>query len=113
MKNIVLIINEPPNGRTSEKLRMGVGLTLDDSNKVSVLLIDEGVFTTLGMEKDSAAPGYEIDKHLETLGMLKVDLLAFESSVKSRDLALNRFGIRTAGDEEVARLLENSDITIT
>lgn len=113
MKNIVLVIDGPPNGKTSEKLRMGVGLTLDDGNKISALLIDEGVYAGAGLPKENAPAGYEIDKHLETFGALNVDLIAHEPSADARKLTLDRFNIRLAGDKEISQLLNNADIVIT
>ncbi len=113
MKNIVLVIDGPPNPKTSEKLRMGVGLTLDDGNKVSALLIDEGVFTASGLAKEGAPAGCEIDKHLEAFGALNVGLIAHEPSARGCGLSIERFGIRLAGDEEVTQLLDNADILIT
>ncbi|VAX20789.1 hypothetical protein MNBD_NITROSPINAE03-1564 [hydrothermal vent metagenome] len=113
MKNIILVIDQPPDGKTAEKLRMGVGLILDDGNKVSALLIDEGVFTASGLAKDNAPAWYEIDKHLETFEALEMDLVAHEPSARDRNLTLDRFGIRMAGDEEVSLLLDNADIVIT
>jgi len=113
MKNILLVIDGPPDGKTAEKLRMGVGLTLDDGNKVSALLIDEGVFTASGLAREDRQAWYEIDKHLETFGALNIDLIAHEPSARGRELMLDRFGIRLAVDKEVSLLLENADIVIT
>ncbi len=116
MKNILLVIDGPPDGKTAEKLRMGVGLTLDDGNKVSALLIDEGVFTASGLAREDRPDRpawYEIDKHLEIFGDLNIDLIAHEPSVRGHNLRLDRFGIRLAVDKEVSLLLENADIVIT
>jgi len=113
MKNILLVVAGPPDGKTAEKLRMGVGLILDDGNKVSALLIDEGVLSANGLAKDSAPAWYEIDKHLETFEALEMDLIAHEPSAHDHDITIRRFGIRLAGDEEVNQLLDNADIVIT
>lgn len=109
MKNIVVVITEPPNGRTAEKLRMCVGLTLAD-DRITALLIDDGVYSGLGLDKDLA--GFEIDKHLETLGALGMDVIAHDPSIEARGLALSRFGVKAATDVEVAELLQKADITI-
>ncbi len=110
-KKIMVTIKEPPGGAMSEKLRMSVGLTLDDNNEVSVLLIDDGVYTGLGMDEEKVG-SKKIDKHLEMLEMMNVKVFAHEGSVKGRDVFLSKFGVEKVDDDEVARLLFESDVTI-
>ena len=111
MKNIVIAISGHPTGRTSEMLRMALGVTLDDGNKLSILLIDDGVYAGQGV--DPPEYGYDINKHLETLEMLNVDVVAHAGSLKSRKIALDNYKPRVVEDLETDQLLENSDIMIT
>jgi hypothetical protein len=111
MKNIVIVISEPPDWAVAEKLRMGVGLTLDDNNSISVLMTDNGVFTGLGL--DQSKVGLEIDKHLETLKALNVTLYVHQPSADERNLAFTKFACKPLSSLDVEGVLATNDITIT
>lgn len=110
MSNIVVTVDQPPSGMVSEKLRMAVGLTLLDENSVTVLLLDDGVYTGLGIDREKSR--LEIDKHLETLSMMGAKLLASASSARKRGVEYKKFGIGMLSDEELSTLLKESQTNI-
>ncbi|VAX24823.1 hypothetical protein MNBD_NITROSPINAE02-231 [hydrothermal vent metagenome] len=111
MKNTLVVISDPPSGQVAERLRMTVGLTLENDNKVTALLIDDGVYTGLGLDHEKLG-AKEIDKHLKMLGMLSVEVFAHTGSCDKRGVTLDGFGIIGASDDDVAKLLEEADVTI-
>lgn len=111
MKNIVVVVSDPPGADVAEKLRMSVGLTLEDDNKVSVLMIDNGIYTGLGIDHELIG-AKEIDKHLNMLNTLKVGVFVHADSAEKRGININDFGITKIDDGEVARLISESEITI-
>ncbi len=111
MKKTLVVISDPPSGQVAERLRMAVGLTLEDGNKVTALLIDDGVYTGLGIDHEKLG-AKEIDKHLKMLGMLSVDIFAHSGCCDKRNITLGDFGIIGASDEDVAKLVEQADVTI-
>jgi len=78
-----------------------------------VLLIDDGVYSGLGLEGDSSWSGKDIGKHLEMLEALGVAIYADRVSAESRGLALAGYGVKTVDEDVVADLLGGSDVTIT
>lgn len=111
MKNTLVIISDPPSGQVAEALRMTVGLTLENDNKVKVLLIDDGVYTGLGLDHERLH-AKEIDKHLKMFGMLSVEVFAHIGSSDKRKVSFSSFGIVGADDDHVAKLLEEADALI-
>jgi len=110
MKHVVVVVTQPPHKRTAEKLRMAVGLTLEDGNRVSVVLMDDGVYAGQGVAAGAGQP--EVDKSLETLAMLNVAVVADGPSVDERGLMLTRFNVKTAYGGEIDGLFNNADVII-
>ena len=108
MKNIVVLISEAPSVAVSEKLRMSVGLTLEDENSVTVLMTDDGVFACLGV--DSEKSGYIIDKHVDTVKLMQHKVVASLSSAKERSCDLANSKAEPIGDDEIKSLIQNADV---
>ncbi len=113
MKNIVVVVDQLPNLRMEEKLRMSVGLTLSDDNALSVLLVDDGVYTGIGRVGDEGSVGAEIEKHLSFLGALNVPVYVSSDSMNRRGVSVNRPNVKFADENETDEIFRNSDITIT
>lgn len=110
MPDVVVTIREAPSGRVAEKLRMAVGLTLVDDNRVSALLIGDGVWAGLGTDPERS--GLEIDKHLETLSVLGAKILAHAPSAEARGVVYGKFGVGMLSDEQVSSLLKAENTVI-
>jgi len=110
MKNVTVIVSEAPGSRTAEKLRMSVGLTLEDGNAVTVLLIDDGVYAALGLDREKT--GVDIDKHLKMLEMMKKAVIAHKPSMEARGIANARFGIKEITDGELGKILAETDAVL-
>ena len=108
MKNIVVLISEAPSVSVAEKLRMSVGLTLEDDNSVTVLMIDDGVYASMGVDHEKS--GYVIDKHIDTVKMMKHKVLASKTSAEKRGLDLSGGRAEPVGDDEVKSTINNADI---
>ncbi len=89
---------------------MAVGLTLAD-NAISVIFIDDGVYTLLPTQPSGIA-SLEVDKHLETLQLLNVRLMAGEESLADRKLSRLKWDVQRLAHGEVARLLAESEAII-
>ncbi len=109
---ILLAISRVPDWKTAEMLRMGVGLTLADENRIRVLFIDDGVYAASGFQSESAWSAKDIEKHIETLGALGANLFADEKSANQRGVVLDKFGIKAIDPDHAAGLMDDSDITI-
>lgn len=110
MKNVTVIVSSAPNGDVAETLRMAVGLSLEDGNRLRVVLVDDGVY--LGLGHDKQATGVEIEKSLSTLEMLKKEILAVKPSLESRGVTLSKFGIKAIEREEFEKILAEPGVVI-
>ncbi len=101
MAEIIVVIHKTPFNtlRNSEGLRMSVGLTLEEDNKVTVLLIDDGVYLLRKTDPELIASGV-IRKHMDALTLLGHRVVAERESLEKR-------GISDGIDEQVA---EKTDI---
>ncbi|MBI4666616.1 MAG: DsrE family protein [Nitrospinae bacterium] len=111
MKNVLVVVSSAPSPAVSEKLRMAVGLTLEDGNNVSVLMIDDGVYAGLG--HDRSKTGVEIDKHLAMLELMKKDIYAHQPSCGQRNVKLSRFGVKLVDGEGLKDLLSAAGAILT
>lgn len=109
MKNIVVIVSQHPSRQVSETLRMTVGLTLHDDNKVTLLLTDDGVYTALGTDS-SVLSNIELDKHFDMFPMVGVDILAHAGSVNKRRITPDKFGVKIVDDNEAEKIVTDADI---
>jgi hypothetical protein len=111
-KNVTVVVSRPPDFATAEKLRMAVGLTLDDGNKVTALFIDEGVCAVNGAGFENHPSRIEVDKSLETLGLMGVRLLAHAPSLEIYGVGLERYNVFPIDGPGSADLLAGSDVII-
>jgi sulfur relay (sulfurtransferase) DsrF/TusC family protein len=111
-KHVAVIVRQSPFNtcRNSEALRMTVGLTLGD-NAIVVIFQDDGVYTLLATQP-ALIGSLEIDKHLETLQLLNVRLVAEREALASRHLSHLKWDIEHLARHEVAQLLAQSDAII-
>ena len=89
---------------------MTVGLTLAD-HRIAVIFRDDGVYTLLPTQP-ALIGSLEIDKHLETLQLLNVRLIAERESLTERQLSHLKWDVESLGQREVVRLLGESDAII-
>jgi sulfur relay (sulfurtransferase) DsrF/TusC family protein len=101
MADVLVIIHKTPFNtlRNSEGLRMSVGLTTADDNKVTVLLIDDGVYLLRKTDPELIGSGI-IRKHMDALKLLGHRIVAEKESLEKR-------GISDGIDRQVAK---NTDI---
>jgi len=112
MKQVVVVMRQAPFNtcRNVEALRMTVGLTLGD-HAISVIFRDDGVYTLLPTQP-ALIGALEIDKHLETLQLLHVRLIAEQESLSARRLSQLKWEVEHLAQREIAQLLAESDATI-
>jgi len=111
-KNVTVVVGRGPDFATAEKLRMAVGLTLEDGNRVTVLFIGQGVCAANGIEHANHPSKIEIDKSLETLGLMKVRMLAFSPSLEIYSVGLEKFLVDPVDGKAASELLAGSDVII-
>jgi sulfur relay protein TusC/DsrF len=112
MKQVAVVMRKSPFNtcRNAEALRMTVGLTLVE-NTIAVIFRDDGVYTLLPTQP-ALVGSLEIDKHLETLQLLHVRLIAEQESVSERNLSHLKWDVEHLTQREVAQLLAESDAMI-
>jgi sulfur relay (sulfurtransferase) DsrF/TusC family protein len=112
MKQVAVVLRQSPFNtcRNAEALRMTVGLTLGE-NTIAVIFRDDGVYTLLSTQPVLIG-ALEIDKHLETLQLLHVRLIAEQDSLKERNLSHLKWDVEHLTRREVAQLLAESDAMI-
>ncbi len=112
MNNILVTITDAPSFRVSEVLRMSVGLTLEDGNRVHLLLIDKGALAVLGYSGGLLAG--ETEKPLRTLEDLSVEIFVHETSLDALNLANElKFGVTRLDDAGVEKLIDKMDVVIS
>ena len=112
MKQVAVVLRQSPFNtcRNAEALRMTVGLTLGETT-IAVIFRDDGVYTLLPTQP-ALIGSLEIDKHLDTLQLLHVRLIAERESLSQRNLSHLRWEVEHLTQREVARLLAESDAMI-
>jgi sulfur relay protein TusC/DsrF len=112
MKHVTVIMRQSPFNtcRNAEALRMTVGLTLGD-HAIAVIFRDDGVYTLLPTQP-ALIGSLDIDKHLETLRLLNVRLMAERESLTARNLSQLKWDVERLGQHEVVQLLAESDAII-
>ncbi|MBI5815706.1 MAG: DsrE family protein [Nitrospinae bacterium] len=108
MKNVTVVINSAPGFPVGEKLRMAVGLTLEDGNAVSVLFIDDGVYAALGLDREKT--GVDIQKHVKMLGMMNKTLCAHGPSLETRGVDLTGSEVKKVTGAETEKMLAEADV---
>mgnify|MGYP003442574808 CR=1 FL=1 len=89
---------------------MTIGLTLADHG-IAVIFRDDGVYTLLPTQP-ALVGSLEIDKHLETLQLLNVRLIAEREALSERHLSQLRWDIEHLGQRDIAQLLGESNAII-
>ena len=86
---------------------MTVGLTLGE-NTITVVFRDDGVYTLLPSQP-ALIGALGIDKHIDTLQLLNVRLIAESESLAQRKLSELKWDVERLARQEVARLLADSE----
>lgn len=86
---------------------MTVGLTLGD-NTIAVVFRDDGVYTLLPLQP-ALIGALGVDKHMETLQLLNVRLIAESESLVERKLSELKWDVERFTRQDVARLLADSE----
>lgn len=112
MKDVVVLIRHLPMGnlKSSEALRVSVGLTLSD-NRITALFIDEGVWSATELRPEGVK-GPVFKKHIETLKLLGHTLVADEDSLKARGIERVREGIEVRSRPEILKIIDNAQVII-
>jgi sulfur relay (sulfurtransferase) DsrF/TusC family protein len=112
MKQVAVVMRQSPFNtcRNAEALRMTVGLTLGE-HAIAVIFRDDAVYTLLATQP-ALIGSLEIEKHLETLQLLHVRLIAEQESLSERHLAHLKWDVERLAQREIAHLLAASDATI-
>lgn len=90
---------------------MTVGLTLGD-HAITVIFRDDSVYALLSTQP-ALIDSLDIDKHLETLQLLHVRLVAEQESLTERHLSHLKWAVERLAQREVAQLLAGSDAIIS
>ena len=111
MKKVAVIIRALPfnTSRNSEGLRCAVGLTIEDENKVCVLFIGDGVWTAASLDCP-AAQERDLNKHVETLAMMEVELIAEEEALANRGLKIRSEEITTKPRLAIYQAILEADV---
>lgn len=109
----VVITRTPLNTfRNSEGLRMSVGLTLNEKNRVQVAFVGDGVYT-LAPLKPEIVGSLETEKHLQTLKLLNCRLVAEREAVSERLAGIGcRPDVELLAGDEVYSLVTGSKTVI-
>lgn len=109
----VVITRTPFNTiRNSEALRMSVGLTLNEGNRVQVVFLGDGVYT-LAPLKPQAVGSLEIEKHLEMLKLLNCRLIAEKGAVETALTdTISNGDVELLSGEEVQTIIRKSRTVI-
>jgi sulfur relay protein TusC/DsrF len=112
MRHVAVVLRTSPFNtcRNSEALRMTVGLTLGE-NAIAVIFCGDGVYTLLATQP-ALIGSLEIDKHLETLQLLNVRLVAEQESLSERNLSHLKWDVERLAQREIAQLLAESEAII-
>ncbi len=115
MKEVIVVIRKSPfnTTRNSDALRMCVGLTLEEDNKVTAVLLGDSAYLLLENNPELVSSGI-IQKHIETIKLLKhrvvVEKEAFErldkGRVKYKDLEI-------MDQSQIAEIISTGDVVIT
>jgi len=113
-RKVLLLVRRPPlsSVKGAEALRQAVGLTLSD-NEVSVVLCDAGVWLGTSLSPEVVG-GEPIAKHLDTLKLLKVEVLAEAESLERLKVPRDKLReeIQVVSQEEVFQKLIEAETVI-
>ncbi|HZX48254.1 MAG TPA: DsrE family protein [Nitrospirota bacterium] len=113
VKNLLIIIRTTPFNTVSvpEALRMSIGLTVHD-NRVSILLIDDGVWNSLRVVPHTIGRP-DINDSMELFSACGIRIFADEASFKERNIAECHDNIEKISRQEAIGLILESDVTLS
>ncbi len=113
MKKVVIIVRALPFNtiRNSEALRCAVGLTLEEENKIHVIFIGDGVLTAVSLDCKEALR-LDLGKHIETLKMMDVELIAEEEALNARNIKVSREEIITKPRKAINQAIAEADVVM-
>ncbi|MCC6544549.1 MAG: DsrE family protein [Nitrospirae bacterium] len=111
-KNLLIIIGTTPFNTVSvpEALRMSIGLTVHD-NKVSILLMDDGVWNSLKVQPHTIGRP-DINDSMELFSACGIRMFADEDSLKERDITGYNSNIEKLTRQEAINLISESDVLL-
>ena len=112
VKDLLIIIRTTPFNTVSvpEALRMSIGLTVHD-NRVSILLIDDGVWNSLRVAPHTIGRP-DINDSLELFSACGIRIFADEASLKERNIAECDGKIEKISRQEAIGLIVESDVLL-
>ena len=113
VKNLLIIIRTTPFNTVSvpEALRMSIGLTVHD-NRVSILLIDDGVWNSLRVVPHTIGRP-DINDSMELFSACGIRMFADETSLTERNITECDGNIEKLSRQEALGLIAESDITLS
>ena len=113
LKNLLLIIRTTPFNTVSvpEALRMSIGLTVHD-NRVSILLIDNGVWNSLSIAPHIVGRP-DINDSIELFSACGIKVFADESSLKERNITECNGYVEKLSRQEALGLIADSDVLLS
>jgi sulfur relay (sulfurtransferase) DsrF/TusC family protein len=113
MNQVVVLVHQSPFNtiRNSEGLRMAVGLTLEEDNRVTVVFVRDGVFLIGNVSPERIQSGI-VKKHLDALRLLGHRLVAERESMEERGIKEPAIKIDVLDRNEVVKILSEADRVI-
>lgn len=108
-RNVVLLVRRAPveSGWTSEALRVAVGMTLADGNRLTVVLLGPAVLA-LAPQKPERVEALGLQEHIEALRELGVRLVAEREACARYGIVPS--GVEAADRDGVAALLAEAEV---
>ncbi|MEK7338763.1 MAG: DsrE family protein [candidate division NC10 bacterium] len=112
-KQVTVLIRRPPfhSEKTAEALRVAVGYTLADGQRVTACFVGDGVYAA-GPLRPALVGAPELEKHLTMLKELGHRLVADVSAVRARPGLTLRPEIEPLEPEGILELLTDSDLVV-
>lgn len=113
VKKLLLIIRTAPFNTVSvpEALRMSIGLTVHD-NRVSILLIDDGVWNSLSIAPHIVGRP-DINDSIELFSACGIKVFADESSLKERNITECNGYVEKLSRQDALGLIAGSDVVLS
>ncbi len=113
MNQVVVLVHKSPFNtlRNSEGLRMSVGLTLEEYNKVTVIFVRDGAYLVGDIIPEKIQSGI-VKKHLETLRQLSHRLIAEKESMEERGIKGPSMKMEVMSRAEIIKILSEADRVI-
>ena len=113
MNQVAVIIHKSPFNtlRNSEGLRMAVGLTLEEDNRVTVIFVKDGVYLIGNVTPEKIQSG-TIKKHLEALRLLGHRLVVERESMEERGVKEPSVKADVLSRAEVVKILSEANRVI-